>query len=396
MHVLFNVDSLLPPLTGVGKYASHILRGLLAERPGLRVTCFSQHRVVPPPLDVEQAEIGAEPWGLSLRVALARVPGLQPAVRAIKEQVRTFRFNREFGRQSDVVYHECNHILQPFKGHIVLTVQDLSVLRYPEFHPAGRVAQFQRYFADSVRRADIVICPSEHTKRDLQQVCSVAENRIRVTPLGAGEAFRWREPSTLLPLLAQYGLEPSGYFLSVGTREPRKNLGRLLDAYLGMTAALRARFPLVLVGPPGWHSESLEARLDDLERSAGVRRLGYVSDEELPVLYAGSAGFVYPSLCEGFGLPAIEAAACGVPVLTARDSPMADVLAGMALLVDPWDVDDIRAGLIRLLTDPDVGPQARNQGPAIAAKYTWADCVDRTIAAYRQALGADVVTAETT
>jgi alpha-1,3-rhamnosyl/mannosyltransferase len=151
-----------------------------------------------------------------------------------------------------------------------------------------------------------------------------------------------------------------------------------------LPATLRARVPLALVGPPGWRIEKLEERIGELERSGHMKRLGYVPDADRPALYAGAAGLAYPSLYEGFGLPPLEAAACGIPVLTSRDSPMEEVLGEKAVLVDPLDVDAIREGLLRLVDDPAFATTARNAAPDWHERYSWEACVARTLAVYRE------------
>ena len=378
MKVALNVDAVLwPPLTGVGHYTRHVLDGLLAT-PGIDLTCVGEGRAIPVP--AATGGVPAPPRRLPwVKRALMQVPGLvtaRNAVRAAQARHRTLPCQ---------LYHEPNHIVTaPAGPRVVVTMHDLSVLHFPQFHPPARVRAMTRArFAASAARADRVIAGSEHTRQDVIATLGVDPAKVDVVHHGAGPEFR---PGADLAVLAEHGLAPGRYLLALGTREPRKNLGRLLDAYMALPADLRADHPLALVGPPGWRAEALEARIDALQRTGAVRLLGYVPDGHRPALYGGAAGFAYPSLYEGFGLPVIEAAACGAPVLTSTGSPMAEVLGDLAILVDPEDPGAIAAGLQRLLTDPAVARAARDAAPGVAGRFTWQACVAGTIDVYRAAL----------
>jgi alpha-1,3-rhamnosyl/mannosyltransferase len=171
--------------------------------------------------------------------------------------------------------------------------------------------------------------------------------------------------------------------LAVSTLEPRKNLPRLLMAYARLPEALRARHPLALVGAKGWLNAELEQHLAPLERTGQLRRLGYVSQEDLPALYAGAHAFAYPSLYEGFGLPLLEAMASGAPALSSRCSSLPEVAGAAALLIDPEDLDALTAGLERLLDDAPWRVQARARGLEQARRFSWERCVEDTVAVYR-------------
>ena len=384
MKVFFNVEAVLArPMTGVGHYARNILLGLLDPAAGLDVTCFADRRPVPPPLD--DAEPGPAPppaeLGLLKRLAI-RVPG----VTRLRDVVRDAQVNRRFANLSGAVYHDPNHVLQPLRCRKVVTLHDLSVLHHPEMHPAERVRSMGGRIAASARQADLIITGTDFIKRDIVATLGVAPDKIRVVPHGVGAEFRPLTPGETAPVLARHGLRPQGYVLVLGTREPRKNLERLLDAYMQLPLALRAERPIALVGPAGWRAERLEARLSQMEAEGMVKRLGYVPDAERVALYSGAACFAYPSLYEGFGLPPLEAAACGAPVLTSAASSMSEVMGAAATLVDALDVDAIEAGLRHLLSSPDVAGAALIAGPALAARYTWAASVAGTIAAYRDVM----------
>jgi alpha-1,3-rhamnosyl/mannosyltransferase len=192
----------------------------------------------------------------------------------------------------------------------------------------------------------------------------------------------------LQPALARFGLDAGDYLLSVGTLEPRKNLVRMLRAYAALPAVLRARFPLVVVGAAGWHESAIIAEMAPLERRGEVRVLDYVDDEALAALYAGARGVVYASIYEGFGLPILEAMACGTPVVTSNTGCMKELAEGAALLVDPMDTDAVGAGLRRLLEDGPEAERLRAAGLERARQYTWERCAARTLEVYRRVAAA--------
>jgi alpha-1,3-rhamnosyl/mannosyltransferase len=213
---------------------------------------------------------------------------------------------------------------------------------------------------------------------------------LRVVPLGVEAAYRPRDRDELAAVRTRHSLSDDAYLLVVATQEPRKNLARLARAYTALPEALRACHPLVIAGGRGWLNAELERTLAPLEARGDVRRLGYVAEHELPLLYAGAHAFAFPSLYEGFGLPVLEAMASGVPVLTSRGSSLAEIARDdegeIALCIDPLDVEAMREGLQRLLTDTPWRSQAAARGLARASGYSWTRCVDATVAVYREVL----------
>ena len=174
--------------------------------------------------------------------------------------------------------------------------------------------------------------------------------------------------------------------MTVGTLEPRKNLSGLLAAYSRLPEKTQGEHPLAVVGMKGWLSDALERQLEPLERRSRVRRLGYVAHEDLPFVYAGAHAFAFPSFYEGFGLPPLEAMACGVPVLISNRSSLPEVAGDAALQVDPEDVEAMTRGLERLLGDEGFRARAVRAGPERAAGFTWERCVDRTVDVYRRVI----------
>jgi len=241
---------------------------------------------------------------------------------------------------------------------LVVTVYDLAVLRHPDAFRRWSRTYGQVLVPPVVRAATRVIAISEFTKRELVELTRVPEERVRVVPLAVGPPFTPDGPRA-----------NGEYVLAVGTLEPRKNLDRLRAAMEGLGVDLR------VVGARGWGGVDV----------GGVTWLGAVDDDELAGLYRGALAVAYPSLYEGFGIPVLEAMASGAAVVTSAGTPMAEVADGAAVLVDPHDVDSIRAGIERAIAERD---ELGSRGPMRAAAYTWEAAAEATVRVYEEAAGA--------
>jgi alpha-1,3-rhamnosyl/mannosyltransferase len=188
-------------------------------------------------------------------------------------------------------------------------------------------------------------------------------------------------------VLGALGVRHGTYVLALATLEPRKNLGRLLDAYEQLDASLRSRYPLVLAGAKGWRSEKLVERIDRLGQRGEALRLGFVPEDALPHLIAGARVLAFPSIYEGFGLPPLEAMASGVPVVASSASSIPEVTGDVALLVEAEDVDGLKNALEQALTDERWREAAIARGIERAARFCWSDCVDTTAQIYREVAG---------
>jgi glycosyltransferase involved in cell wall biosynthesis len=295
------------------------------------------------------------------------------------------------------VFHATNFAAPPARrAAVVVTVHDLTYLRFPEMVTAAS-ARYRELVPRALGRGATVCTPTAAVADEVADAYRLPRERLVVTPLGVGPAFRAAAPPDPAWLAAR-GL-PERYLLFVGNREPRKNLPTLLAAYRqllpgrvpdggrgpGAAAAGAAEGvpPLVLVGPPGW-GEALD--LAGLPAEA-VRTPGYLPEDDLARVVAGAAALAYPSWYEGFGLPALEALACGTPVVAADLPALREVLGGHAELVPPGDAAALADALAKVLDDPG-GEPARAARRAHAAAFTWTACAEATLSAYRLALEA--------
>jgi len=287
---------------------------------------------------------------------------------------------------SDHLFHGPNFCLPPCSGPAIATIHDLSVFRFPQFHPPERVEFMRREIPLSLKRASLLITDSEFVRQEIIEFFGWPADRVRAVPLGVPEDFRLRGVEEVAAVLAKFGLGYGGYAFCVATIEPRKNIDALLSAYEALPQALRNRYPLVLAGDRGWNSESIHRHIEQAQRQGWLHYLGYVSEVELPLLYSGARGFVFPSLYEGFRLPVLEAMASGLPVLCSNCSSLPEVASGAALLVEPEDVRAMTEGIRVLLEDEKWRSAAAKRALAAAALYSWENTARNTVEVYRKVL----------
>jgi glycosyltransferase involved in cell wall biosynthesis len=377
VKLILNVDAITPPLTGIGRYALRLAQGVRNHPAISEVKYFSAYKWVSDPERALQAN-GA------LAGLRRLVPGKSLAMRAYFA-LRQQAFDRLARKFDDYVLHSPNYLLFEHSGPRVCTVHDLSWLHYPEYHPKERVQIMLRRMPRSLQIADAVISDSEFVRREIIEKFSLDPSRVHAIPLGVDDVFKPRSGDETQHVLSPYGLIHDGYLLALATLEPRKNLERLLDAYEMLDGALRRRFPLVLAGGLGWHAARLVERIDGLVSRGEIRRLGFVPENALSFLVAGARALAFPSIYEGFGLPPLEAMACGVPVVASSGSCIFEVTGDSALLVPPEDTRELKAALERALIDEQWRLIASAAGIARAREFTWQRCVAATVQIYQRA-----------
>lgn len=389
LNVLLGLESLSPPRTGIGRYTAALLKEYLALPEKIQVSGLKHGALIDQTealLRLAGEQVPAQDWrGSPLRRALSWVPGIRTAWYLMRRQGGRLALRR---LPKGTLYHEPNYVAPPLECRLVVTVHDLSHLRFPQYHPAARVRWLERFLPETLARACKVITCSEFSRQEILSLLGLPPAQVVVVPLGLDARFHPQEAAALYDALGRYGLKPQEYIVAVGTLEPRKNLLRLLEAYTTLPAHLRRRFPLVLAGPKGWQTQALWPRLEPLARRGEVRWLGYVDEADLPKLYAGAAVFAYLSVYEGFGLPVLEAMGCGAPVLTSQASAMASWVGDAAALVDPLDVAAIREALARLLEDRRWARSLGARGQAVAGRFSWTRCASETLAVYLETANA--------
>ena len=363
---------------GIGRYTRELVHAVVAEAPDIHYTLFSARppAVLPVPGSLPRAaNVTHRPAPVDERWLYrlwyrARLP----------LPVQTFA-----GRLD--LFHSPDFVLPPVSGRIptLLTVHDLSFVHYPETFPANLVAYLSRVVPWSIGRATHILADSHSTKRDLAAVWNVPGDRVTVLHSGVNDRFRpVVDPAARAALRARYNLGDRPYVLAVGTVQPRKNYELLVRAF----SAVAAQQPhsLVLAGGTGWLTEGLQAEIARQGLADRVRMAGFVADDDLPGLYSAADLFVFPSLYEGFGLPLLEAMACGVPVISSNASSLPEVAETggepAALLLPPLDEGAWTAAMLRLLGDAAARQQLVDAGRAQAARFTWRAAARQLAALY--------------
>jgi len=270
-----------------------------------------------------------------------------------------------------------------YASPVVLAVHDIGFVHVPESFPLSHRLLMRALVSRSVRRAARIITPSEFTRRTVEARYGIASHRISVIWPGVGENFRPLTKTETRAVLARYGLEP-GFLFSLGRLNRRKNLGSLLRAYAALRAQGQAELPLVIGGKVDHGAHEI---LRGIGESSRINWVGLIPESDLPAFYSGAACFVYPSLFEGFGLPLLEAMACGCPVVSSDRTACPEVVGNAGLLVNPEDVMAIAAAIARVVDQETLREDLRDRGLARSRLFTWKETAVRTLAVLREAAG---------
>jgi alpha-1,3-rhamnosyl/mannosyltransferase len=379
LRVAFNATPLLSPLTGIGNYIVELGAALAATG---EVDAYSFYRYrwrheppCPPP---EQFPLTA--------AVVQRIKPWLPFRGTLRVVAQQMGFSRGLREHRIDLYHEPNYVPLRYDVPVVITIHDLSWLHYPETHPVDRVRWLMRGMPRAIDRARAIIVDSHFVRAEVIKEFGVAPERVHTAHLGVSKIYRQRSAEETVSTLQPLGLRHGNYLLTVGTIEPRKNVGHVLEAFAQIPAAIRERFPLVIAGARGWRATEIVGRLRRLADLGQIRFLGHVGDDALPHLYAGAASFVFPSLYEGFGLPPLEAMASGVPVLASNRASLPEVMGDAGRMLEPDDVNDTAERIRAMLDDPVARAAMAQRGIARAAEFTWGACAAATRRVYTTAV----------
>jgi glycosyltransferase involved in cell wall biosynthesis len=364
---------LTPRIGGIGRYAVHLTRALLslASQPGadLEFVIFTA-----PQTDRELLQAIEAPtcerfrW---IKSTLLRSSVLLP-LGARVERIEVFHGLDQSG------------IPLFFRaGKCVVTIHDVIPLILPWAFPPRHRWVLATALARIRKQAEMVIVPSMAAAEDVVHFLGVERERIQVIPMGCDPCFQpVDEPMRATALRRRYTL-PERYILFVGTLEPRKNVQTLLQAFAQVIAEMpQDDLTLVIAGGKGWGGEDYRSTVDALKLQDHVRFAGFVEDDDLPALYRGALLFVYPSLYEGFGLPVLEAMACGTPVITSNRASLPEVAGDAALLVDPTQPTALATAIASILSDSSLRQALCVKGLARAQTFTWEAVAQQTVAIY--------------
>jgi glycosyltransferase involved in cell wall biosynthesis len=362
---LLEPDYVRRGVDGIGVYTSALLRGLSSY--GVEVQGWS----FPSPF---------RSTGLAVGRALPAAHGVS--------FLRDLMLPRCQLRVAADIFHATDYRIVRMDCPVVATLHDASPMRFPEWYGGGVRKLKNCMLRKTARNADHVIALSHFSVSELVDWFGVEERRISVVPCGV--AAHWldappREETDRT--LARHGLRP-GYFLFVGTLQPRKNVERILQAYLALPPQVRKERQLVIVGRAGWRCNDLLAQIKDAQqREEQVIWLNYIEGEDaLRHIYARASALVFPSLHEGFGIPVVEAFASGIPVVTSNTTSLPEVSQGAALEVDPLSVNDIASAMASLVRDEALRERCIAAGRVRASELTWNRAVEKTADVYRSVL----------
>lgn len=366
---------LATPKTGIGHYTFELARSLARLVPGDECEL-----VAPVPIELDGQDEGIEMPG-NLRAVYT-------PVNALRRRWWTIGLPLYIRQNKLTLFHGTNYNLPLWQRcPTVVTIHDLSLLLYADTHQEHLVRRARIRLPTMTHIATRIITDSESVKREICAHLGVAPEKITAVPLAPRRAFRPASATQARTVRRRLGVEED-FILFVGTVEPRKNLLTLVRAFDQLLRATDLRPQLVIAGQKGWLTEELFAHVEQSALSERILFTGYVSDEDLCALYSSCRVSVYPSLYEGFGLPPLEAMACGAPVITSRIPVIMETVGTAARLIEPSDVRELTAALVELLTNADARAHLSTAGLQRAAEFTWERTAQMTLEVYRAALGA--------
>lgn len=283
----------------------------------------------------------------------------------------------------DVFHGPCHSVPRSLRSRLIITLHDLMVMRRRDFVEPGRIAFLTKQVRASVTRADAIIASSEFTKAEIVEVLDVPPERIRVIHIGIAPVYcQINDSGKVEQIKAKYGIARP-YVLFVGNIEPKKNIETLIRAFAALPNDWTSSLSVVVVGHKDWHFPALQVVVRECRAERDVVFTGPVEDDDLPFLYVGAALFVFPSLFEGFGIPVIEAMACGVPVVASNRTAIPEVAGHAAMLVDPLDVAQMTDAMRRLLSDTQMRNEHIRRGLQHAQAFSWGKAARETLQLYQ-------------
>jgi glycosyltransferase involved in cell wall biosynthesis len=366
MRIAFDGTTLRPARTGVGYYTEHLLHHLVKESVDDEIVVVSNR-----PIDT----VAPLPPQVRVVTSSSRVPRIVWMQMVAPRLLRRLRVD---------VAHFTNGML-PLAVPVptVVTIHDMSLTMFPKYHPPRRVLLNRPLVDVAARRADAIITVSESAKRDIVRLYGSQEERIHVVHEAAAPSFQpVVDPVVLDRVRQRYDLAER-FILYVCTIEPRKNLPKLIEGFASRRKSGQLPHQLVCAGPYGWLSRDIEDLIDRLQIEDAIRFTGYIPFDDLAALYSLAEMFVFPSLYEGFGLPVVEAMACGTPVVTGHVAALAEIGGGAVEQVARLDADTLGEAMVRLAGDRQRREQLSVLGRERAQLFSWERAARETLKVYR-------------
>ncbi|MES2636297.1 MAG: glycosyltransferase family 1 protein, partial [Pseudomonadota bacterium] len=376
INLIIGATSLVQPLTGIGQYTLNLAQELSLHS-NLNIDYFNGFSWTKNP-DVRDFSKSGKLKKL--------IRSFVPNAYEFRKYAQQKTFDLKANKIKADIYHEPNFLPLEFDGLTVITVHDLSYIRHPEAHPLERIRVMNKLLPPAIEHSNCIIADSHFTKSEILSEFNIDSNKVHVTHLGKSSDFYPRNKIESQEILQKYNLTYGNFILAVGTLEPRKNLTQVISAYRLLPSKIAKQFPLVIVGVRGWKEKGLLGELEFLLKEKKAYLLGYVPANDLPHLYSAARAFVFPSLYEGFGLPPLEAMACGTPVITSNTSSIPEVVEEAGLMVSIGDVDAMKNYIEMICEDNVMHTKLSIAGLNQSEKFSWVECAKQTFNAYQYAL----------
>jgi len=351
LRIVINAIPLLSPLTGVGVYLNNLITEFKRLRPDFHYSFY--YGYFSKKINLYNSEFH------HIKEFIKTIPVIASSFRKIKHRLTSLQM------QNYDIYFEPNFIPLDIKAKkTITTIHDFSFYLYPEWHPRDRVRYFSENFFRRIKASDIIITPSRYIAQEALEILRIEDDRVITIPHGYDRAlFKVAHYEKIDDTL------PTDYILFVGSIEPRKNLCNLLKAYGMLPGHIKRDFKLILAGPEGWKNREIINLLKQMR--GDVRYLGYTDGKGLVSLYRNARCLVYPSFYEGFGLPPLEAMACGCPVVVSDVASLPEVCGDAAYYVNPYNAESIAEGMEKVLTEENLRQSLIKKGLERVKPFTW-------------------------
>ena len=370
IKILIDGKPLLNSLTGIGRYDYEISKSLDNEKFDVFFDYgFLSKEIISSKKSKDISRLNSIKKGFIqiLKKIFSLFPvyfktKVRSALKKINEnRLKNFKFD---------VYFQPNFIPLDVKAsNIVVTIHDLTFIKFREFHPADRIDFFEKFFFQSIKKATKIVAGSYTTKKEIMDTLGIDENMIEVIYHGYDEdIFYPRDKVAQDAVKKELGIKED-FILFVGSIEPRKNLKTLIKAYNLLDKNLQDRFKLVIVGAKGWENSDIHALIKENEN---IEFLGYIDDENLAALYSGATAFVYPSVYEGFGIPPLEAMACGCPAILSGIEVFREIYQDSAMFFEVFNENDLKDKLLKVINDRELRENLSKSGLLHCKNFSWA------------------------
>lgn len=370
MRIAIDATSIPPRPVGVGHYLINLVSNLSTLSLDEEIFIFVHRECVP--------LFGSI---LHPRIKFIPIQDKSPFWRIVWEQFRLPWLLQKY--HIDVIHSPHYTIPILTRCRRVVTFHDMTFILFPQFHRPSKRIYFKVMMTLSSHLADVLISISENTRQDILKLLKTPQDKVVTIPLGVSDDFHPIQDQSVLERIKKNYLLPDIFFLYVGTLEPRKNITMLLNAYQQYRHQ-GGNASLILVGQLGWMVDDLIRKLQDPRIESQIRWLGYIPQEDLPGIYNLALGLIYPSYYEGFGLPPLEAMACGTPVITTAIGSLMEIVGEAGMLVPPGDELAMTQAMLKIWSKTDLRQQFRKLGIERAAMYSWQNTAQQTLAIYRQ------------